>query len=493
MRALALRAHLKGLELAYHVHPDVPPVLVADPHRLRQVLTNLVGNAIKFTERGEVVVEVKCGPGGDGHWPTAEADERSAISDQPAALELHVSVRDTGIGVSPDKQAAVFQAFEQGDRSITRRYGGTGLGLTISQRLVEMMGGRIWMESVEGVGSTFYFTIRCEVPAQPHARHLVTPAALRDLSVLVVDDNATNRRILNEILTHWQMRPTTVDGGIAALGCLMHAAAAGRPFPLVLIDVHMPEMDGFTLAEHIKRIPALAGATIMMLSSADLSGEAARCRALGVAGFLTKPIHQSELLDAIRVALGDAAREPVSQRARPAARAASHRLHILLAEDNPVNQRLTVRLLEKRGHTVVVANNGREALAALAREPVDLVLMDVQMPEMDGLEATAEIRRREAAISRQPSAVSHQSSAIPHPSSLVAHVPIIALTAHAMKGDDRRCLAAGMDGYISKPIKPDELFAAIDELARATAPQAAYPPTVADTDRVSPGAALASA
>ncbi len=454
MRTLALRAHLKGLELAYEVRPEVPEVLVGDPHRLRQVLTNLVGNAIKFTEQGEVLVRV------DSRQSTVESSEPSAPSPR-STVELHFAVCDTGIGIPPDKQPAIFSAFAQADTSTTRKYGGTGLGLTISRRLVEMMGGRIWLESEAGRGSTFHFTVRCPLSARPLERAAGAPMDLRDLLVLVVDDNATNRRILNEMLVHWQMRPTTADGGGAALGCMMHAAAAGTPFPLVLIDAHMPEMDGFELAERITHTPELAGATIMMLSSADLTGEAARCRELGVAAFLTKPIRQSELLDTILLAMGRAAlgeRRPlVTSESLPAS---ISRLRILLAEDNAVNQRLAVRLLEKRGHTVMVANNGREALTALEREPFDLVLMDVWMPEMDGFEATAAIRERELLCR--------------------THVPIVAMTAHAMKGDEERCLEAGMDAYLPKPIDSQRLFRTIDSLI------VAGPATTASADQVEP-------
>ncbi|MBI3785472.1 MAG: response regulator [Deltaproteobacteria bacterium] len=425
LQALALRAHVKGLEVAFDVDPDVPEVLMADPHRLRQVLTNLVGNAIKFTEQGEVVVSVGTESCGDGE------------------VYLHCVVLDTGIGIPVTKQEAIFRAFEQADNSTTRRFGGTGLGLTISRRLVEMMGGRIWVESGEGRGSTFHFTIRCALSTQPLARHRVPPADLRDVLVLVVDDNATNRRILNETLVRWGMRPTTVDSGWAALGCMMHAVAAGRSFPLVLIDVHMPEMDGFELATRIKQTPELAGASILMLSSADLAGEAARCRAVGVGAFLTKPIRQSALLDAILLALGSVRPgEPRVAVNGESGETLATRLHVLLAEDNVVNQRLAARLLEKRGHTVTLANNGREALCAFEKERFDLVLMDVQMPEMDGFEATAAIREREEASGR--------------------HTPIIAMTALAMKGDDERCLLAGMDAYVAKPLQVKSLFAIIE-------------------------------
>ena len=430
IRPLAVRAHLKGLEVAYEVQPDVPEVLIGDSHRVRQILINLLGNAIKFTERGEVLLFVEC-----------EAHSGPEVC-------VHFAVRDTGVGIPAEKQKTIFHAFAQADSSTTRKYGGTGLGLTISQRLAEMMDGRIWAESAVGRGSTFHFTVRCAIAAPTEVCHAVPSTELRGLLVLVVDDSATNRRILNEMLTGWEMRPTAVDGGVAALGCMMHAAAAGMPFPLVLIDAHMPEMDGFELAERIKRTPELAGATVVMLSSADLTGEAARCRDLGVAAFLTKPIRQSELLDAILLALGRAACAAPGAAITAASTERSPRpLRVLLAEDNAVNQRLATRLLEKHGHAVTAANNGREALVAYQEHIFDLILMDVQMPEMDGFEVTAAIRERERGRD--------------------THVPIIAMTAHALKGDAERCLAAGMDGYVAKPIQPQRLFAVIESLGPA--------------------------
>ena len=443
MRALALRAHLKGLELAYEVHPAVPAAVVADPQRLRQILTNLVGNAIKFTEQGEVVVVVGIADCGMRNADWGGEIPQSAFRN-PQSVELHFAVRDTGVGIDPEKQEAIFHPFEQADSSTTRRYGGTGLGLTISRRLVEMMGGRIWVESAVGRGSTFHFTLAAGVCSRPVLRPAPVEQ-LRELPVLIVDDNATNRRILNEMLTHWHMQPTTAAGGWAALGCMMHAAASGTPFPLVLIDVHMPEMDGFELVERIRKNPVLAAATIMMLSSADVAGAAAHCRELGVAAFLTKPLRHWELLDAMLLALGRTTLvEPGVPQQQTVPDGSARHLRILLAEDNAVNQHLAVRLLEKRGHTVAVANNGREALAIFANAAFDVVLMDVQMPEMDGFEATAAIREHERATQR--------------------HVPIIALTAHAMKGDDQRCLAAGMDGYVAKPIQAQELLAVIARL-----------------------------
>ena len=450
LRPLAVRGNLKGLEVAYQVQPEVPQVLVGDPHRLQQTLTNLVGNAIKFTEQGEVVVEVGIADCGMRIADWGGEIPQCAMRN-PQSVELHFAVRDTGVGIPAEHQQTIFRAFTQADSSTTRKYGGTGLGLTISRRLVEMMGGRIWVESEVGRGSTFHFTLRCAVASSPLVRSTAPSTELRGLLVLVVDDNGTNRRILNEMLTRWEMHPSTVDGGAAALGCLMHAAAAGKPFPLVLIDAHMPEMDGFELAARVKRTPELAGATVMMLSSADLTGEAARCRELGVAAFLSKPIRQSELLDAILLALGGVpGAESCAGVSAPSSVRSSQRLHVLLAEDNAVNQRLAACILEKRGHTVTVANNGREALAAFDKEVFDLALMDVQMPEMDGFEVTAAIRAREQTTG--------------------GHLPIIAMTAHAMKGDEERCLQAGMDGYVAKPIQSPHLLAVMERVVAQPQP-----------------------
>ncbi|MBV9851198.1 MAG: PAS domain S-box protein, partial [Armatimonadetes bacterium] len=351
VRILAVRAHEKNLELACRVGPDVPDALVGDPGRLRQIIVNLAGNAIKFTEHGEVVVETE----------VQERTERDVL--------LHFAVRDTGIGIPADKQHLIFEAFAQADNSTTRRYGGTGLGLTISSQLVSLMGGRIWVESRLGHGSTFHFTARfglgVQIAPAPHA--LTDPSILRGLPVLVVDDNATNRRILQEVLSGWHMRPTAVGSAPEALAEMQRASGAGRPFPLVLLDAMMPGMDGFELAERIKHQPGLAQATLMMLSSAGQRDDATRCRALGVASYLTKPIKQSELLDTIMNTLDGfsaAPLEPVGGTPAPLA-PARRPLRLLLAEDNAVNQRLAVRLLEKRGHRVTVAGNGREALAAL--------------------------------------------------------------------------------------------------------------------------------
>jgi PAS domain S-box-containing protein len=440
LNTLALRAHQKGLELACHIAPEIPETVIGDSMRLRQILINLVGNAIKFTERGEVVVDVqvenaqRAGSVSDGQHSVAYAS--------CSLCTLHFQVLDTGIGIPPDKQAMIFEAFAQADGSTTRRYGGTGLGLAISSRLVERMGGRIWVESMQGKGSIFHFTARFgqhdAVLERPGRQE---PGRLRGLSVLVVDDNATNRFILSETLSNWQMRPTTVENAAAALAALESAHRAGEPFTLVLLDAHMPEVDGFMLAERIREHPDLTGATVMMLSSACQSLDKNRCKELGLAAYLIKPVKQADLYRAILVALGTPETKPKAPQTPPSPRMVRP-LRVLLAEDNLVNQKLAVRLLEKQGHAIVVATNGREAVEAVGRQHFDLVLMDVQMPEMDGFEATAAIRRRERSTGR--------------------HVPILAMTAYAMKGDRERCLAAGMDGYISKPIQPREMWETIE-------------------------------
>jgi PAS domain S-box-containing protein len=440
MKALAVRAQQKGLELACHVRPDVPDAVTGDPTRLRQVVVNLVGNAIKFTEKGEVVVSVSS----VGARSVSEGLAEPLADATGSDIELHFAVRDTGIGIPPEKQAAIFDAFTQADASTTRHYGGTGLGLTISLRLVEIMGGRLWVESEAGRGSTFHFTARLgRAKAAAASRGVRRPEGLQDLPVLVVDDNATNRRILDEVLSNWRMRPIAVADAREALEALRRAAAAGEPFPLVLLDAMMPDVDGFALAGQIKQNPDLAGAVLLMLSSAGRPDDADRCRQLGIAICLTKPVKQSELLDAILTARHEAA-GAAERHAPEGAPAGTRRLRVLLAEDNVVNQRLAVQLLERAGHAVIVAGSGREAVEAVAREPFDLVLMDVQMPDMGGFEATALIRQAERETGR--------------------HVPIVAMTAHAMKGDRERCLAAGMDDYVAKPVRARELF---DAVARA--------------------------
>jgi two-component system, sensor histidine kinase and response regulator len=460
MKPLAVRATQKGVDLRWRIAEGVPEVVVTDAMRVRQVLVNLVGNAIKFTEpNGRVAVVVEL-----ADWVTPNpagvhvAD--AANGHGPPTVELHVAVRDTGIGIPTEKQRLIFEAFAQGDGSTARRYGGTGLGLTIASQLASLMGGRMWVESEVGIGSTFHFTVRCGLP-QGDARTAPKELEyLRGLPVLVVDDNAVNRRVLEATLRRWEMEPTAVDGEHAAIECLHAARAAGRPYALILVDVQMPETDGFALVERIERNPALSGATIMMLTSGGSPGDTQRARALGVAAYLTKPIRQADLLDALLTTLGIRARAAASgstdptasprPTAAPTVAAPPRRLHVLLAEDNPVNQRLALRILERRGFVVVVAGTGKAAVAAWQRETFDVILMDVQMPEMDGLEATAEIRAQEA----QRRTLQAEAP----------HVPIIAMTAHAMKGDRERCLEAGMDGYISKPIQGAKLVEQIDSL-----------------------------
>ena len=449
-KALALRAHEKGLELIMDVQPDVPDSLIGDPARLRQILINLIGNAIKFTRQGEVVLRVK-----------TEARTKSSIA-------LHFSITDTGIGIPEARQKVIFEAFTQADNSTTRRYGGTGLGLTISAHLVEMMGGRIWVESVAGKGSTFHFTASFGLVKNPSGKPALSKLEdLRGLRVLVVDDNATNRQILEEQLLGWRMRPLMASQGDEALVAMHLAKDAGAPFPLVLTDLQMPDMNGFALAERIKEDPLLAGATIMMLTSAGQRGDAVRCRNLGVAAYLTKPIKQADLLGAILTALGEQSKgaNPPPLVTRHSLRKARRVLRILVAEDNLVNQVLATRLLGKRGHSVVVANNGREVLAILERPDLpgfDVLLMDVQMPEMDGFEATAAIRETEKKSGQ--------------------HLPIIGLTAHAMKGDKERCLAAGMDGYVTKPIRVEDLIEAIENLGPIPEPSKLLLPAIAPQD-----------
>jgi signal transduction histidine kinase/CheY-like chemotaxis protein len=438
LKPLALRADQKGLELFCSIAPEVPDAVVGDPDRLRQILINLIGNAIKFTERGEVILHI----------------ERESQTDDDVCL--HFAVQDTGIGIPAEKQRLIFEPFTQADGSTTRAYGGTGLGLAISTRLVRLMGGRIWVDSEVGRGSVFHFTARFGLqPAAATAPAPVEPVRVRDLPVLIVDDNATNRRILMEVLTAWHMQPTAVESGRAALAALRQAHEAGEPFQLVLLDAMMPEMDGFTLAEQVRACPDLAGVIVMMLSSATQGRDALRCREIGIAAHLTKPVTRWDLWQAIQGVLGATPSTVEGTAPVPHQTPAESRrcLHILLAEDNVVNQRLAVRMLEKRGHTVVVAANGEAALAALQQEMFDLVLMDVQMPIMGGLEATAAIRARERATG--------------------AHIPIIAMTAHAMQGDREKCLAAGMDDYIAKPLKAEELYAVIARIpARQPEPHA---------------------
>jgi PAS domain S-box-containing protein len=430
LKTLALKADEKSLELLCEVTPDVPDAVSGDSSRLRQVLTNLVGNALKFTRHGEVSLKA---------W-LDEKDGASSI--------LHFVVSDTGIGIPTEKQKVIFESFAQADTSTTREFGGSGLGLTISRRLVEMMGGKIWVESQVGQGSRFHFTIRVNTAAAklPSPVVIPQPEVLHGVKVLIVDDNRTNRRILDGLLRHWKMRPTTVEDAEQALDKISAAHKEGEPYELVLTDMHMPKMDGFDLVQHIRERPELVMATIMMLTSGGQRGDSLRCEELGVAAYLLKPVRQSELREALVRVLSTRAQaiphHVVTKNFLKDRRELAIPMRILLAEDNPTNQLLATRLLEKRGHHVTVTANGREALAALEKATYDLVFMDVQMPEMDGIEATAALREKE------------KSGGV--------HLPVIALTAMVIKGDRERCMAAGMDAYISKPIRVQELDEVLD-------------------------------
>ena len=450
IKTLAVKANEKGLELSLRIPPEVPDSWRGDVHRLRQVVVNLVGNAIKFTEDGEVSVQVSAeGVGADAPERPVAAIDGLVPSTPPAAERnsfLYFVVRDTGIGIPRNRLRHIFKEFSQADSSVTRKYGGTGLGLSISRRLIELMGGSIWVESDEGKGSTFHFIMKLEPGGGP-PRVPVAPEELNGLRLLVVDDNQTSRAILEEVLRSWRVEPVTVDSAEAAMAELQSAAAQGRPFKLALVDVIMPGTDGFTLASWIKNHPDLAEATILMVRSARQPGDTERIEAVGAAAAVTKPVQPLELLDALLNALGTretrlrlAETKETAWKARPSGTG----LGILLAEDHPVNRELAVTILTQEGHRVIEAGNGKEALALATRHRFDLVLMDVQMPEMDGLEATRRIRTHEEQTGR--------------------HVPIIALTAHAMKGDKETCLAAGADAYLSKPVKRRELLEVIGSL-----------------------------
>ncbi len=426
-KSMAYPAHKKGLELACRIQREVPVALVGDPGRLRQVIVNLVGNALKFTEKGEVVVEVKL------------EDEKED------AVVLHFSVKDTGIGIPREKQKKIFEAFSQADESTTRRYGGTGLGLSISTGLTAMLGGKIWVESESGKGATFHFTAKFNLQKELLSHGKMALKDLRGMPVLVIDDNVTNREILEEALLNWEMAPTVVEGD-GVPGALEDAGASERPFSLVLLDATASEKGGFAIGSEISANPKWDAPMIMMTSSVGMRGDGELCRKLGIAAYLTKPIKQAELFDAILTVLdmGGTDQGKHDLVTKHSIRESKARLRVLVAEDNPVNQKLAQKLLKKMGHVVDLAGNGREAVDAFSRAAFDVVLMDVQMPEMDGFEATAAIRAKEKADG--------------------GHTPIIAMTAHAMKGDREKCLDAGMDGYVSKPIQVPKLAKAIESL-----------------------------
>jgi signal transduction histidine kinase/DNA-binding response OmpR family regulator len=450
IRALTTRAGEKGLELTCQFDPEVPTWVAGDPDRLRQVIVNLAGNAIKFTDGGEVSVGVRL--------------QEAPVDGEKDCL-LHFTVRDTGIGIPADKQRVIFDAFAQADSSTTRRFGGTGLGLTISARLVALMGGQIWVESTVGEGSTFHFTARFKVSdvATP-VRAAEQLAALKDMRVLVVDDNATNRLVLHDMLVNWKMCPVLTASGREALSVAHAAAARGERFPLILVDYLMPEMDGVQLIELIHDSPSLAGAKIVLLTSVSDRLHTERCRQLNIAGFLRKPLNQSTLLDELLEAMSSHAADALAAAEgnspcgadadKTETPAKAQPLDLLLVEDNRINQRVAMRMLDLQGHRVTLADSGARALAILEQHEFDGVLMDLQMPDMDGFETTAEIRRREAGGTRR--------------------LPIIAMTAHALKGDRERCLEAGMDGYVSKPVSAEELRRALASIQPKCVPAGEY-------------------
>jgi signal transduction histidine kinase/CheY-like chemotaxis protein/DNA-binding LacI/PurR family transcriptional regulator/HPt (histidine-containing phosphotransfer) domain-containing protein len=451
LKTLGLRANQKGLELAVHILPDVPDWLHGDPLRIRQILTNLVGNAIKFTSKGEILVEVRL-----------ESRTENEAS-------IHFVVEDTGIGIPSDKQKLIFEPFTQADGSTARQYGGTGLGLTISLKLTDQMGGRIWVDSEPNKGSRFHVVIPFPFGRSVRTTPGIEPEQLQGLPVLIVDDNSTNRRILQEVLTHWKMNPVAVESGPAALEEMKRAAQKQTPYALLLLDAMMPMMDGFQLVEEIKKHPELSGPTIMMLSSAFRPDDLTRCENLRIHNLLTKPITQSALLDAILAALSE--KKPTTEVASPSPNGTGKKLRILLAEDNEINQAVAVRLLQNQQHMVTLARNGKEAVNAFVEKgPFDLILMDVQMPDMDGYEATKLIRKKE------------------NPSQ--GQIPIIAMTAHAMKGDREVCIAAGMDDYIAKPIEREKLIELLQKFQGSSNKPSARPPSkvrstkIFDRDRV---------
>jgi two-component system sensor histidine kinase/response regulator len=428
-QTLSLRAAEQGLELACRVAPDIPDRLIGDPGRLRQILINLIGNAIKFTERGEVFVDVI-------------RDPDSQSSDH--SLTLRFSVRDTGIGIPEDKQAAVLEAFTQADSSTTRRFGGTGLGLTISAQLAQLMGGRLWLESEVGVGTTFFFTTCIDVAPSQCIEQTGAITKLRGLEVLVVDDNATNRRILQEILTAWGLKPVLVESGKAAMKAFRRSAENGEPFHLAILDCMMPELDGFGLAEWIREYFTAEQTRLIILSSAARIGDSERCERVGISRYLTKPVIQSELLDAVLQVMFDGRIAEAIPKATEIAECRP--LRILLAEDGLANKIVAKGLLEAVGHEVLVASDGREAIDLWERETFDLILMDMHMPDVDGIQATETIRQREAESNRPP-------------------IPIIAITAAAMPEDTRACLLAGMNAFIAKPLQPELLYKTLADFA----------------------------
>ena len=451
LKALGLRAHQKGLELTLHVLPDVPNAFEGDLMRIRQVVINLVGNAIKFTDHGHVGVEVRRA-GSDTTHLTRRRGGGAAL--QGEECDLHFVVFDSGMGIPQDKQLHIFDAFTQADSTTSRKYGGSGLGLAICSNLVRMMGGQIWVESDPGKGSRFHFTSRLRLLKNfPDEEAPALPERLVKQRVLIVDDDATNRTVLTEMVSGWGMHPTAVGNGRAALAELTGAATSPNAYSMVILDDEMPHMDGFKLAEEIKRESSLKTHVIMMISSADPAREMAQCREAGISYALTKPVGQSELLDTILTVLQPEGVRVVLDTPHTAS---GERLRILLVEDNEVNLELAMHLLTRMGHSVFTVRNGRQAVEAVERDSFDLIFMDLQMPEMDGLEATMRIRAMESA--GKP------------------HTPIIALTAHAIKGSRERYLEAGMDDYVTKPVRRKELSEAIERAMRKSGRWMTPPP-----------------
>jgi two-component system sensor histidine kinase/response regulator len=430
VEVLAIKAHEKGLEVACHIRPEVPTALIGDPEKLRRVILNLAGNAIKFTSEGEVVITVK-----------VEAEEAGSV-------RLHFTVSDSGIGIPPDKLETIFESFNQADSATSRKYGGTGLGLAISKRIVELMKGDIWVESAPGKGSTFHFIAPFPLSSMEAGQSLrAEELNLQGIRILIVDDNAANRLVFRDMVSSWGLLPTEAAGGDEALAEIKKAYESGHPYKLMLLDRQMPKTDGFEVARRIKKGPFGTDVEIVLLTSAGQKGDALRCKEVGISGYLPKPVKQADLLDGLRIALGRPSEKKGPVITQYAIQDARKRLNILLAEDNPINQQLAVMLLKKRGHRVVVASTGKEALDLWTKERFDLILMDVQMPEMDGLEATRLIREQEIRNRKRGRAI-----------------PIVAMTGHAMKQDRKKCLAVGMVDYISKPISAERLFSIIDKV-----------------------------
>ena len=455
---LALKAQEKGLELVCHILPDVPTALIGDPGKLRQVIVNIAGNSLKFTEEGEIAIRVEM---------ESETDD---------SVKLHFMVSDTGIGIPQDKLDSIFKNFEQVDGSTTRKYGGTGLGLSITRQFVEMMGGKIHVESPNnhqskgGPGSIFHFTVCFKLSRSKDIRILrPKPQDLSGMPVLIVDDNFTNRILLQDMITSWGLVPTIATDGNEAFDLFNKAFDSGTPYRLILLDLQMPELDGFDVAKLIKDAPSGKEVRIIMLSSIGQRGDSDRCKEVGISGYLHKPIKQSDLFDAIMMTMGLSSEEEPTVITRHKVYEARESYNILLAEDNLINQTLAIKLLETRGHRVALASNGKEAVEAFTKGDFDLILMDIQMPEMDGFEATREIRKLETGDPQQLPIANHQSS--------IHSITIIAMTAHAMTGDREKCIAAGMDDYVSKPINPEALFSVINKIARKLQGAKAQKPT----------------